>query len=74
MTQTLTPAVAPAAAPKERKKITMGRVLSWTVLALVSAAWMLGRPWLVAGSLAASAVLAVAAFGLGSRAGNGSLA
>jgi uncharacterized protein (TIRG00374 family) len=46
---------------------------SWTGLALVSVAWILGRPWLVAGALAAYAVLAVAAFGLGSRAGNGAL-
>ncbi|HXU31717.1 MAG TPA: lysylphosphatidylglycerol synthase transmembrane domain-containing protein [Thermoanaerobaculia bacterium] len=47
---------------------------TWTGLALVSAAWMLGRPWLVVGTLVAFAVLAFAAFGLGSRAGNGSLA
>jgi uncharacterized protein (TIRG00374 family) len=47
---------------------------SWTGLALVSTAWLLGRPWLVAGTLAAYAVLAFASFGLGSRAGNGALA
>src|SRR6478735_8404375 len=35
MTQTATRPAEPVAAPKERKKITMGRVLSWTILALV---------------------------------------
>ncbi len=47
---------------------------SWTGLALVSSAWLLGRPWLVAGTLAVYVVLAFASFGLGSRAGNGALA
>ena len=46
----------------------------WTGLALISAAWRLGRPGWIAGAIAAFAVLAVAAFVLGSRAGNGSLA
>lgn len=46
---------------------------SWTGIALVSAAWILGRPGLMVGAIAAFAVLAVAAFGLGSRAGNGAL-
>ncbi len=35
MTTTATPVTASAAPTKERKKITMGRVLSWTILALV---------------------------------------
>lgn len=47
---------------------------TWTGLALVAVAWILGRPWLGAGALVAYAVLAVAAFGLISRAGKGSLA
>ena len=46
---------------------------SWTGIALVSAAWILGRPGLMVGAIAAFAVLAVAAFGLGSRAGNKTL-
>lgn len=46
----------------------------WNGLALVAVAWILGRPGLGAGALAACAVLAVAAVVLGSRAGNGSLA
>jgi len=47
---------------------------TWTGLALVSVAWILGRPWLGAGALVAYAVLAVVVFNLISRAGQGSLA
>ncbi len=47
---------------------------SWTGLSLVAVAWILGRPWLGAGALAAFALLAYVAFRLASKAGQGSLA
>ncbi len=47
---------------------------SWTGLALVAVAWVLGKPWLGAGAVAAFALLALAAVAAVSWAGRGSLA
>ena len=48
MTTTATPPVTGSPAPvKERKKITMGRVLSWTILALVIFVTMFPFYWML---------------------------